>query len=290
MRIVHLSALGLLSALALSCGDDAAGGTKLRIMLSAEETISDGVQTGAGEENTRDFAVTYSKFLVTLGRVSVGRSSPTEQLKSDTLFVADMRQVGEDGLELASFDGITPGQWSQFGYETPRAAPGAQKLAGVTDADFQEMVGKQLTYWIEGRVENPAKPVDFVLKVSLDSVYTDCQSNDQPGVAVTEDGTSTATITLHGDHLWFNTLARGEEATVTRYAQWMVDADVDGDGKVSTDDLAKVPAEQVFPSSKGYNLSGGPLPTVSTALDFVRAQLATQGHLNGEGECLATVR
>lgn len=284
MRIVHLFVPTLLVASAVGCAEDGQGSGKLRVLLSAEETISNGVSAGADEENTRDFSVTYSKFLVSIGRVQVARVSPSARVGNDAVYIADMRQVGEAGLELASFDDVASGQWNQFGYQTPRAQVGAQKLAGVTDADAQEMIEKQLTYWIEGRVERPEKPVSFVFKVALDSTYSDCESNGQPGIAVSEDGTSTATITLHGDHLWFNTLARGDEATITRYAQWLIDADVDGDGKVTADDLATVPAEKVFPSAKGYNLSGGTIP-VSTALDFVRAQLSTQGHLNGEGEC-----
>jgi hypothetical protein len=291
MRMVHLSVFGALGALLLGCGDDAGGAGKLRVLLSAEETISAGVQVGQDEENTRDFTVTYSKFLVSIGRVALARTGPSEQLTSDTVYIADMRQVGEAGLPLVSFDDVESGQWSEFGYATVPAPAGAQKLAGVSDGDAQEMIDKQLTYWIEGRVDNPAHPVDFVLKVALDSVFSGCESNGQPGVSVSESGSSTATITLHGDHLWFNTLARGDETTVTRYAQWMVDADLagNGDGKVTVEDLATVPAERVFPSAKGYNLSGGAIP-VGTALDFVRAQLATQGHLNGEGECSAQLR
>jgi hypothetical protein len=272
MRIVPLFVSSALAFLAIACGDDTAGAGTLRILLRAEETISKGVVAGPGADETRDFSVTYSKFLVALGRVQVARVEPSATLSSDTVYIADMRQVGEVGLELARFDDVAPGQWSQFGYQTPSAPPGAQKLAGVSDGDAQEMIDKQLTYWIEGRVAREGKPVDFVLKVAVGSSYQNCESNGQPGIAVSADGTSSATITLHGDHLWFNTLARG---------------DTDGDGKVVTEDLAGVPAEKVFPSAKGYNLSGGLIP-IATALDFVRAQLATQGHLNGEGECTAT--
>jgi hypothetical protein len=285
---VRTAILPVLGAFLFSCGDDASAG-KLRVLLSAEETISNGIQMGPDEENTRDYSVTYSKYLVSIGRLKLSRTSPAQNLQSDAVYIADMRQVGEAGLELASFDDVEPGQWEQFGFEIPPAPVGAQKLAGVSDADAQEMIAKGLTYWIEGRVENPGKPVDFVFKVAVDSVYSACESNEQPGVAVSEGGASTATITLHGDHPWFNTVSRGDEATVTRYAQWLVDADVDGDGKVVTEDLSNVAAERVFPSAKGYNVSGGPIP-VATALDFVRAQLATQGHLNGEGECQTTVR
>ena len=288
MRIAQLFALGALSGLLLGCGDDGGGAGRLRVLLSAEETISEGLQVGADDENTRDYAVTYSKFLVAIGRVSVGRASLSETRLSEAVSIADMRQVGEEGLELASFEDLSAGQWNQFGFETPNASAGAQKLPGVTDADAQEMIDKQLTYWIEGRVEKPGAPVDFVLKVALAARYENCESNGQPGVSVSEDATSTATITLHGDHLWFNTLARGDEAhghplravDGRRRRRWRRQGRDRRPGPV--------PAEKVFPSSKGYNLSGAPIP-IATALDFVRAALSTQGHLNGEGECTTSL-
>src|SRR5690606_3692612 len=99
-------------------------------------------------------------------------------------------------------------------------------------------------------------------------------------------GTSTATVTLHGDHLWFDSLPSATEGTVNRRAAWILHADPDGDGMVDTADLAAVPAEVAFPSSLGYSLTGAKDIIITNALDFVRAQLSTQGHLNGEGECL----
>ena len=41
--------------------------------------------------------------------------------------------------------------------------------------------------------------------------------------------------------------------------------------------------EELFPSPT-YVLSGSPLE-INNAWDFVRAQLGTQGHIFGEGEC-----
>jgi hypothetical protein len=70
----------------------------------------------------------------------------------------------------------------------------------------------------------------------------------------------------------------------------MVAADQDGDGRVSTEDLAALDTTTLFPSGE-YDLGGNPLGDehpIETALDFVRAQLATQGHFRGEGECVWT--
>lgn len=266
-----------------ACGAESGRG-QLRVLLAAEETISEGLQAGPGPEDTKDFGVTYTKYLAVIGAVKVARTGPARALAMTGVFIADMRQVGQEGVQLASFDDVQAGQWDQLSFATPVALPGSQALAGTTDADAQLMIEKQWTYWIEGTVNRPGKPVSFVLQLAVPTLYTDCESNGQPGVSVSEGGASSATITLHGDHLWFDSLVAGYESTVVRRTQWLVDADTDGDGKVVTEDLAQLPAETAFPTAQGYNLSGGSIP-IRNALDFVRAQLATQGHLNGEGEC-----
>lgn len=266
-----------------ACGDSAGSG-ELRVVLAAEETISDGLSAGEAPEDTKDFAVHYSKYLVVIGALEIARTVPLRALTTSSAFIADMRQVGQQGVQIALFDHVQAGQWDQFGFATPVALSGDLALSGVTDADAQRMIEQQWTYWIEGTIERPGKPVSFVLQLAVPTLYTACESNGQPGVSVSEGGAASATITLHGDHLWFDSLVPGRESTIVRRTQWLVDADTDGDGKVVTEDLAKLPAEIAFPSAQGYNLSGGPFP-ITNALDFVRAQLATQGHLNGEGAC-----
>lgn len=275
----------LLVVLSCSCGDDDGGPGSLRVDLEAEETITDGLQPGAGEENTRDFGVTYSKFLVAIGRTLIAKGGETRSDPNG--YVADLRQIGTTGLTMTTFADLPSGQWDQFGFETPVAAAGFQKLGTVSDADLQAMIEQQLTYWIEGTVQAPT-PVRFVFKVPVGSQYRDCENDGEPGVAVAAGRPTTIPITIHGDHAWFDSVVRGDEATVNRRTTWLVKSDKDGDGLVTSDDLKNVKAEEVFPTSEGYNLSGGVEP-ISTAYDFARAQLASQGHLNGEGECVTTL-
>lgn len=281
MRVEKICAA---AALALSaCGDDAGSAASLRIQLSAEETITGGLRAGDGPDDTRDYGVTYTKFLVAIGRLKLARGSHTQS--DDRVFIADMRQLGGAGAELFKFDRIATGRWSQFGFETPIVPADAQPLAGVSQADVHVMIDKQLTYWIEGSVDQPGRPVHFSFQVAAPTVYTDCASNGEPGVAVTEGGASTATITLHGDHLWFDALPTASEGSLMRRTAWLVKSDLNGDGNVDASELSNIAAENVFPSALGYNLAGA---KIVTALDFVRAQLASQGHLNGEGECVWT--
>ncbi len=292
MRNVRHAAL-LLSVLSASCGDDDAGPGSLRVDLVAEETIVEGIPVkgaasvgdaaGGEDHGSLDYAVSYSKYLVTVGQVQIEKTRGGDTRELPGSYVADLRSVGTTGVTLDTFSDIASGQWDQFGYRTPIATAGFTKLGSVSDADAQAMVDQGLTYWIEGTVAAP-KPVKFVIKVPLATQFSMCENDGEPGVTVTEGRTTTAQLTLHGDHLWFTTLVRGEESTVQLRANWIVKADKDGDGLVSTEDLKSVKAEEVFATSDGYNLSGGVEP-IATAYDFARAQLASQGHLNGEGEC-----
>ena len=98
-----------------------------------------------------------------------------------------------------------------------------------------------------------------------------------------EAGEDVMWVTFHGDHLWFNAFPSDSEGAITRQTGWMVEADRDGDGIVRTEDLEQLDALEVFTAERGYNLAGA--PPLDSALDWVRAQLATQGHYQGEGEC-----
>lgn len=273
---VPFAAIGL----ALACGDGEGGSGSLRVQLSAEESITSGLASGADPEQTRDCAVAYDKYLVAIGRVKLARGG--EMRGSDAVYVADLKQVGTQGPEIASFPDLPSGQWERFEYETPAAAAGALPLGTLAPGDLDVMVAKGLTYWIEGSVSCPERSVRFTFQVAVPTRYYECESDGEPGVAVGGGGASTALLTLHGDHLWFDALPNGSEGTVMRRAGWILKADADGDGRVVTEDLSAVRAEEAFPSALGYNLGGA---SISNALDFVRAQLGTQGHLNGEGEC-----
>ena len=286
------SILGLSSLLFVGCGDDGVSGNgDLSVLLAAEPSISEGLSVGAGAEGSEDYAVTFEKYLVAIGRVQVARANGARKVSDDAVYVADMRAVGEDGLTIAEFDDLPAGQWPEFGFATVVPGADAVALAGTSEADRAFMVERGISYWIEGTVHRPSAaggPVRFVLQVPVNSQYYDCALDAQPGVTVI-DGPSSATVTLHGDHIFFNAFPSAAEGVVRRRAGWIVEADRDGDGLVTGEDLAQIDASELFKSTDGYSLNvpieGFP---INTALDFVRAQLATQGHLNGEGACSQT--
>jgi hypothetical protein len=264
----------------------------VRVQLEAETTIVDGLDVGPGAADSQDYAVRYTKYLVAIGHVRLARSQGGDAFEDDQVYLADLTTVGSEGAELVLFEDVPSGQWDEFSYETPAASEGALRVGNVSQADADAMVENGWTYWIEGVVERPdtqGGPVAFVIQTDVETLYTDCQVNNEPGLGVAEGRTSTAQITLHGDHLWFRAFPSASEGTIERRTAWIVAADTDGDGTVSTEDLATLDATEVFTSALGYDLGGGNFEgefVIETALDFARAQLATQGHFRGEGECV----
>lgn len=271
--------------MALSCSDEAGEGKgRLRILLQAEASITDGLDQGDDVENTKDFGVRFSKYLIAIGNVRLSKAASEAEASLPDVFIADLTQVGEQGVELGVLDNIATGQWDRFGYDTPAANSKTKKLGNVPDADFDLMVENGWTYWIEGEVlRDGDEPVRFVIQTETATVFEGCELDGEPGVAVSQDGSS-ATLTIHGDHIFFNAFPTGSEGSIERIAGWVIDADQDMDSQVNTEDLSAADATEVFTSTRGYSLDGAPI-VIENALDYVRAQLATQGHFNGEGEC-----
>lgn len=279
-----------LALLSLSCeGDGTANGSgKLRVVLTAEESITDGLEVGTEEENSSDYAVTFSKYLVVIGDVSIARSRSSSKHQLSEIALVDLKQLPAEGVVLGEIDDVSAGTWDKVGFRTPAAEPGLKRLAGATEADANVMVEGGFTYWIRGSVERELAaggPVEFDIRVAADTRFSDCSYEGEAGLSVVEDGTSNATLTLHGDHIFFNAFPAGGEETIRRLAGYLIEADLNNDKKVDSQELANVDASDLFTQARGYSLAGAPIAVLS-ALDFVRAQLASQGHFRGEGECI----
>jgi hypothetical protein len=70
-----------------------------------------------------------------------------------------------------------------------------------------------------------------------------------------------------------------------RPAQWLADCDLNLDGTVTRAELEAIAPSDLGEIDSRYQLGGSPITPLDTMWDYVVAQLKTQGHMNGEGEC-----
>jgi hypothetical protein len=278
----------LVAGLFAGCGSDTGD---LSVRVAAEESIPDGLQAGDGEEDIRDgFDISYSRYIVTLGNVAMSQLDGADFQSSAVVVVADLTSLPSTLPELTSFDGIPTGQYTSFGFETPPADTNVVNLNAVEQADIDAMIANGWSYIIEGTITQVSDGAskNFLIEADVPSVYSDCAVEDlEPGVNVSSN--SSVDITLHGDHIFFNGFPE-EEGNVVRLAQWLWDIqDVDSDEVLTQVDFeAATDTGRLFPSPTGggvYELTGGPIVPITNAWDFIRAQLGTQGHIFGEGEC-----
>jgi len=282
-----------LAAFSLACGSSSTGGSgsgNLSVVLAAEETISDGLEAGTGDENILDgFDVRFNRYIVAIGNVAMSQVGGANPQSSSALAVADFTSLPSTQPELTAFNGIATGQYTSFGFETPPPSNGVINVNDVEPEDIDAMVANGWSYIIEGTITQVSDGAtkNFRIEADVPTVYTDCALDGmEPGVNVA--GNSSVDITLHGDHIFFNGFPE-EEGNVMRLAQWLWDIEDRDSNEVltRTDFEAATDVGSLFPSppSGAYELAGGPITPISSAWDFIRAQLGTQGHIFGEGEC-----
>jgi hypothetical protein len=287
----------LLFTLALAgCAEDAGTGT-LQVMLRGEATITEGLEPGDGPEDVVDgWRVRFDKWIVTVGHVHIDRTDGEEGAQeSDAAKVVDLRRAPNSGVEVARFEDVLAGRWDIFEFETPTAREDAEPDESVTDEDFDALFDADATYLLEGSIakdDGESCPPDaecrqtaevrFSLAVPAETLFGPCSAEQGlAGAVVNESGTTSVAITMHGDHIFFDAFPVGTE-DVDRRAQWLADADLDGDDLVTGDELNSIDAADLLAST--HSFTGARIP-VDSAWDYVIAQLKTSGHFQGEGEC-----
>ena len=286
-----------LVALALGgCSGEGTG--TAQIFVEPEDTITHGLQAGVENENIHDgWSVTYTRFLVVVGRARASRSDTMERVTDPGVHVLDLLRAPASGYVIAELADLGAARWDRFGFDLPNAAKGAVPLAPTTEADAAFMIDRGYSIYFEGTMSNPtgrscppgamchdAKAIAFKWGFAAGTSFDDCSSSDGiAGFAVPSGGTIPVKPTLHGDHAFFSNFTSGVELTERR-AQYLADADADADGETTLDELRAYKAADAFPIP-AYNLSGALGGPIHSAYDYVLAEMRTIGHFQGDGDC-----
>lgn len=291
------------------CGGPSPGDVEL--LFEGDDGIRGGIAAGTTEEAIVDgWSVTFDTYAVAVGDVEL-RGGGDGVFREQQSLVVDLAQLAT-GRRAALFEGVPAGAWPELFYSTTLVTAETARDETVSQADFDRMVAEGCTYLMRGTLESPSgqrcllgdpaactavTSIAFDLCAPAATVFGPCQSDTGiEGLVVVAGTTTTGTLTIHGDHIFFNGFPEGAEGSIVRRAQWLVNADADADGTVTRADLESIHATDfgtLFPTDPGDGMPGfhfGGAPTIDghpieTAWDYLRAQLKTQGHFQGEGEC-----
>ena len=317
--LTFLAALTLAAPLTLACDGSGGGDAELDILIEAEDVIIDGLTPGDGAENIRDgWTVSFNKYVTVVGEVDIHLSTDeTIEGEAPETYAIDLTTIPPAGVSKWRITELADGTY-EFFYGTHGAGE-ATRDDSVSEADFAEMQAGGWTYLIDGTITkadgvscppaslvNPGSTaieagtsnsagdpcyvntsVSFRIGAEAETAFGPCEIDGAPGVSVTSGSVTPAAITIHGDHIFFNGFPEGDEGGTLRLAQWLADADLNLDGAVTKDELEAISPSDLAELDDRYQLGGSPITPLNNMWDYVRAQLKTQGHFQGEGECPA---
>lgn len=252
----------------------APGYGRVEVTLWGEEFIQEEIPARAVADG---WTIRYTKFLVNVGGLTVASSAGGAGGAMRDFRVYDLHTF-TGPLKLAQLDGVSAERMDQVSYAINPA--GAQSTLGnATESDLALMRTGQYSIYVEGQGEKAGRVVRFRWGFSQRVAYETCHSSPtELGIAVARDGTVTAQITVHGDHLFYDDLQ--SPRAVVRFDA-IANADANTDGEVTLDELAAVDLTTLPAMQYGT----GSAPHVRSLRDFVTDLVATVGHFNGEGHC-----
>jgi hypothetical protein len=305
----------LVSACGIESADPSATGD-LRVVLEPEATITEGVAAGEDVENIRDgWTANYERFLAVLGDVhATSVANPKDERRDDRVIAVDLTQLPTGGKSLWELDGLPAGRW-QFGYAVLGAEQAEVRDKSVSKADFDTLQAERWSYLFAVQLSKPegqsCPPPSLVdVPTGISSVgennagvacyanpnvhlelgaravthYGPCERDGMADFSIPAGGTKTVAATLHGDHLFFNGFPEGTEGGIHRFAQWIADSDLNLDGEVTPEELKSITVSQLAEFDDRYQTGGAPFE-YENMFEYIVAQLMTQGHFEGEGEC-----
>ena len=294
------------AALVLGAGCDSDGSGDLEIRISGEaaaqqgipfedEHAEDGHEHEEGELAFEDgWVVEFDQYLMAIADLEIASSTGETAETDGRVFVVDLH-AGD--FNLAIFEELPAQRWDRFSYSirAPRSGDEVVRVGDVTEDDVQKLREGAYNYWIEGRATKGDRTVTFAWGLHNPSRNADCTNGEDgtQGVVVTNNQTKVSEVTVHVEHLFWDTL--GSEQTRLRFDA--IAAMADPGGLVAWDVLD----EQLLADLRDengdplVNAEGSPVvynPASTGAADlqaFILEATRTQAHLGGDGLCTISV-
>lgn len=295
MKNILALVVGLVSSFAIGCGSeptDAGKGT-LAVRITGEDAAKTGFPVQEDMEMIAfedGWTLQFSKFLISVGAIDVkGADGAVGSSSSDT-YIADLHAADASLPEVASLEAR---RWERFSFQIKAPDATAKTVGTVDSADVQAMIAGKYNYWLEGTATKGAETIAFAWGLANPTQNANCTNgvDNTDGVVIRANATTEAEITIHVEHLFWDSL--GSELASLRFDA--IAAVAGADKKVTTEEiamqsLANLKDAQGMPLVDGnnmpivYNPGSVPLKT-QDLLSFIQASGASMAHLNGEGLC-----
>lgn len=178
-----------------------------------------------------------------------------------TRFEIELRDVSIAGVSLDDPDPL----------DIAEPSDGRGQLVGratVPAGEHDDAAFTLVRVEIEGSAEKQGVHKSFTWTFDTQVTYADCETRTQ----VPAGGVGELQITVHADHLFYDSLVSQEPAL--RF-EAIAAADADGDGEVRMAELAATDIGAYDPGNQA----------IDDLWSFLAAQAQTMGHVDGEGHC-----
>lgn len=267
-------ALGALSA----CGEDVGTGD-VTFSVYGEDFIERGIDAS---EFADGWAVTFSKFLIGIGDISVADTNAVRGGRLTGSQVVDLVEPGPH--ELGQLVNLEARAWNDVSYSILPVDARTERHSSASPDDVALARQAGASIYVEGTAVKGSDVKTFAWAFTHGTRYTECVQVDgrrvTPGIVVTNGGTEAVELTIHGDHLFYDDLV--SEDAVLRFEP-IAAADADSDGDVTLEELAAVPLVSIPEGT--YGTGNADIDDLGA---FVRALTTSLGHFRGEGHCTSS--
>ncbi len=184
---------------------------------------------------------------------------------------------------ITRFEEVEAKRWDEVGIEQENASNAVAGHEALSAEDLALMNRDGLSLHVAGRAETGTVSKSFEWSFRGRVAFSACQAEGENlGVLVLAGETATVQFTVHGDHLFYDSL---KSDAVLRFAT-LAAADTDRDGAVSLEELEAVDLT-TLPADRYETAGDG---SITHLRGLVQAQALTLVHFQGEGHCRAAPR
>lgn len=234
--------------------------SRVDVTVYGEAFVEEGIPS---EEVSDGWRVVFDEFLISMTEV---RIDGEQTIDLDGSWVFDLTQPSDGQGHVLESLPVARGRYSSIHYRFSQ--PDADARGNATAEQIDRVIAAGAALMVEATAARGEREVRFSWAFTLDQGHR-CQL----GLDARSES-STAQITVHADHLLLDDLMVDPQIAVDLIA----DADNDGDGVVTTAELATVDITK----EARYQTGGQPIDDL---YGFVGHLALTMGHVNGEGGC-----